>query len=277
MAKKNTIAIGNQTAFSAAEILDPFHYACEKGFDSFEWFPDKKEWGGWASDELSLEDTTAIKAQAKKHKIALTVHASQGANPLTQEGRDTILKDATFGKAIGAKLINIHIHPEDGIPAFIEAILPLCKKLKGLRVGLALENTPMVTPEQINELFRLLPENPCGKSPFGLCFDVGHANICSITHNDYIAYVDALDSSIPIIHLHMHENNGDYDSHLPLFTGPAAQNPAGIRLLVQRMVNRGFSGNMVLEVWPHDPNLLVEARTTLQSMIEEARAIPAAL
>src|SRR5947209_6292522 len=48
MSDSGSISIGNQTAFSAASLMEPFEYALANGFDAFEWFPDKKESGaGW--------------------------------------------------------------------------------------------------------------------------------------------------------------------------------------------------------------------------------------
>jgi hypothetical protein len=38
------IRLGNQTSFSAPPLV-PFRFACEHGFEAFEWFPDKKECG----------------------------------------------------------------------------------------------------------------------------------------------------------------------------------------------------------------------------------------
>ena len=50
------IRIGNQTSFSASTPILPFEYAIENGFDAFEWFPDKKEWGaGWDEKDINAE------------------------------------------------------------------------------------------------------------------------------------------------------------------------------------------------------------------------------
>jgi hypothetical protein len=64
----------------------------------------------------------------------------------------------------------------------------------------------------------------------------------------------------------MHENYGDSDSHLPLFTGPAGKNVSGISDFISRMNGRGFSGSIILEQWPEPPTLLNEARDRLYTM-----------
>ena len=79
-------------------------------------------------------------------------------------------------------------------------------------------------------------------------------------------YLDALTPIVPLAHLHLHENFGDRDSHLPLFTGPARDNPSGIQGMVERLERRGFAGCAILEQWPQPPSLLVEARDGLARM-----------
>ena len=60
------------------------------------------------------------------------------------------------------------------------------------------------------------------------------ANLCEATRDDYLRYLDLLDSQVPIVHIHLHENWGDFDTHLPIFTGPSAANPAGMEGFVTR-------------------------------------------
>jgi sugar phosphate isomerase/epimerase len=107
----------------------------------------------------------------------------------------------------------------------------------------------------------------------GLCLDVGHANLCAETRNDYLAYVDRLDPEVVISHVHLHENWGDEDSHLTLFTGPAGRDPASLEGLVDRLVRRGFAGCIILEQWPHPLALLDLARDQLADLIAARRQV----
>jgi sugar phosphate isomerase/epimerase len=107
----------------------------------------------------------------------------------------------------------------------------------------------------------------------GLCLDVGHANLCAETRNDYLAYVDRLAPEVVISHVHLHENWGDEDSHLTLFTGPAGRDPAGVEGLVDRLVRRGFAGCIILEQWPDSPALLDLARDRLADLIAARRQV----
>src|SRR5262249_34802802 len=154
------------------------------------------------------------------------------------------------------KLLNIHLSHERGVAAFVSAIEPLLARTAASGLLLAIENTPHHWPELFNELFSML-QNRRG---VGMCLDIGHANLCSATRNDYLGFVDRLGAHVPIIHAHLHENWGDSDSHLTLFTGPSARNDAGIRGLLKRLQHRNFSGSLILEQWPEPPTLLVQAR-----------------
>jgi sugar phosphate isomerase/epimerase len=100
-----------------------------------------------------------------------------------------------------------------------------------------------------------------------MCLDVGHANLHATTRNDYIGYVDRLRPEVPIIHVHLHENDGDRDSHLVIFTGAAAHDPSGVAALLDRLERRSFAGNVILEQWPQPPELLAQARDRLLEMV----------
>ena len=88
------------------------------------------------------------------------------------------------------------------------------------------------------------------------------------TANDYVGFVDRLTAEVPILHAHLHENHGDRDSHLPLFTGPAGRDPSGVKALLERLRRRGFDGGLILEQWPTPPSLLVQARDRLAELME---------
>ncbi len=265
------IRIGNQTAFSASRILEPFQYAVANRFGAFEWFPDKKENGaGWAEDDISDETRLQIRDTARKNDISMSVHAPWRNSPLKQEQGDDVTASLDFARDIGASLYNVHLENDQGIASFVEAILPLLRHLADFGMKLSIENTPLTGPGDFNDLFSRLREiAPSFMSSVGVCLDVGHANLCSATRNDYLRFVDMLGPHVPIIHVHMHENYGDADTHLPLFTGPSGRDPAGIKGLLRRLKDRGFSGSIILEQWPVPVTLLNEARDRLIEIISQ--------
>lgn len=269
MSESTHIRIGNQTAFSSPSITAPFRYAIINGFDAFEWFPDEKESGkGWTEQVIGKKTRAVIRQLALKHNITLSVHAPWQASPLEQQSLEVLYRHIDFAQDLGASLLNIHLNIEKGIDAYIQAILSLINHLQEKNIKLSIENTPATGPEAFNELFERLDELVSEDTDHvGMCLDLGHANLCKRTLNDYLAYIDLLDAQVPIIHAHIHENHGEYDTHLPLFTGPAGKDPSGIKGLLDRLNARRFSGSLILEQWPQPPSLLNEARDRLIEML----------
>jgi sugar phosphate isomerase/epimerase len=272
MAEPSRIHIGNQTAFSAPP-LQPFAFAIQQGFDAFEFFPDGAPAGpGWATEDVSPETRAFIRTQAKVRGIRLSVHASLAADPLTAAGLAEFASDVAFARDIGARLVNLHLVAGDP-EVLSRALLPLAAPLDAVGLQLSLENTLTTAPEDINRLFACLRAVDRARArPIGVCLDIGHANLHSGTRNDYLKYLDRLSARVPIVHLHAHENRGDQDGHMTLFTGPAGEDPSGIEGLVQRLLGRGYTGSMILEQWPEPHELLLAARDRLRAIIDAAEA-----
>lgn len=269
MTKPRKIRIGNQTAFSASTLLEPFEYALANGFDAFEWFPDKKESGaGWDSGDMDKGTRAFIRETASQNNMALSVHAPWWANPLCSDGRDLLFHDLALAWDLGAKVFNIHLYNEEGIDAYVKAVTPIIRNTAETGILLAIENTVLTPPEEFNALFAILGElKGVSSSHVGMCLDLGHANLCSATLNNYLGFMDRLEPETPINHVHLHENFGDRDSHLPIFTGPAGRDDAGVRAFLQRLKKRCFSGSIIFEQWPDPPTLLKEARDRLREML----------
>jgi sugar phosphate isomerase/epimerase len=265
------IRIGNQSAFSALTPLLPFEYAVANGFNAFEWFPDRHESGqGWDESDIDAETRSYIRDTARTHDIALSVHASLKSNPLHAETHGIILKDIEFASDIGAGLLNIHLDAGSGIENYVEAITPIIAYTKKAGIRLSIENTVFASPEDFNNVFGLLRKlKISAKKDVGMCLDLGHANLSEESRNDYMRFLDQLEPNVPIIHIHMHENYGDSDSHLPLFRGPAGTDMSGICLFIKRMKKRRFAGSIIFEQWPEPPLLLNEARDRLSHMWNE--------
>jgi phosphoglucan,water dikinase len=253
--------------------MQPFEYAIENGFGAFEWFPDRSDSGaGWDETSLDREARDLIKETAVHRNIRLSVHAPWQANPLTPGTYAVLLRQLDFARDIGACILNIHLYVESGIEAYVDAISPLITHLAGADIKLSIENTPLTTPAHFNELFGRLRKIPEGTSNIGMCLDVGHANLCGLTRNDYLRYFDELHEQVPIVHVHLHENWGDRDSHLTLFTGPAGGDSRGVEGLLKRLEERNFSGSMILEQWPEPPSLLTTARDRLNTLFAKQSA-----
>ena len=266
------IRIGNQTAWACADRMEPFAFALRHGFGAFEWFADKKEGpggvAGWDESDMDEDTRSWIRATGKAHDVRFTVHAPWQANPLHPEGVALLLRSVDFARDLGADLVNLHLYMDDGAPGYVRALAPVVRHAAGAGLRLSIENTPHTTPADFNETFHCLRSlGGADSGAVGMCLDIGHANLCPLTHNDYVGYLDALAPEVPIIHAHVHENYGDADSHLTLFTGPAREDDAGVRAFLERLRRRGYRGALILEQWPDPPRLLVEAANRLRELL----------
>jgi sugar phosphate isomerase/epimerase len=271
MTKSGPIRIGNQTSFAAASMLDPFGFALANEFTAFEFFPNRgfSGYDGWDERDLNDETRRYIRQTASAKGIELTVHAPLEIDPLRDAEDGRLYSTIEFAAEIGAKLLNLHLDLSQGAERFVEALRRTLLLTAEARLQLALENTVFTGPEDFNRFFAALYQG--SDFPFahaGMCFDLGHANLYGTTRNDYCRFLDGLSEQVPIIHLHLHENYGDRDSHLTLFTGPSRDNTAGLEGLIDRLARRGFAGCGILEQWPRPPSLLVEARNRLCKLLE---------
>lgn len=266
------VRIGNQTARSAKSIMEPFEYAVENGFDAFEWFLDSNSpIDGWEKLDLTREQRREIGRTAAEHDIMLSVHAPWWLDPFEPEGYEHLARTLEFAKDMGASNINMHLASERGMQAFEETLTPLLHRLADVPIRLSIENVPDSEPEEFNELFAGFADAGIDVGGLvGMCLDLGHANLCPLTINDYLGFVDRLEPHVPIVHLHLHENYGDGDSHIPLFSGASATDPSGVEGFVDRMKKRGFSGCGILEMWPDPPSILNQARARLLRMFNTA-------
>jgi len=266
VADAGRLAIGNQTAFFAP-VLEPFRFAVQHDFNAFEFFPDRGPLGrGWSADDVSMVERAFVRATAQSRHIRLSVHAALDAGPFDGPACIKLLRDIDLARDIGARVVNAHIVADD-VESFCRTTLSLADRLAVDGLTLALENTISVGPQKVNQVFtRLQTLDAKRAQSVGLCLDIGHANLHHATHNDYLGYVDALETHVPIVHAHLHENWGDGDKHLTLFTGPASRDSSGIAGLLERLARRRYAGSLILEQWPKPPALLVTARDRLQAL-----------
>src|SRR5206468_1334306 len=95
---------------------------------------------------------------ARERGMRLSVHARWQANPLQPGAWPLLLRDCELARDLGAALVNIHLYAETGLDAYAKALAPLLKVVAEMRLLLAIENTPITTPQHFNELFRRLSD-----------------------------------------------------------------------------------------------------------------------
>ncbi|MBA4190329.1 MAG: hypothetical protein C0467_20270 [Planctomycetaceae bacterium] len=258
------VRIGNQTSAHVPAWL-PYEFARSHGFDAFEWFSDRGR-HGWCEAETSEAERAELQRVAESGSVQFSIHAPYAADPTTRDGVEAICRSIRFGGSIGARIVNLHLFPQYHARVYVESLRPLWEEATRAGLQLSLENTPATSPDNVNAVFGVLSAIPEAIGRVGFCLDSGHANLHSTTRNDYVRFVDLLGAHVPIIHWHAHENWGDYDSHLPLFSGPSAKDDRGLRGLIRRLHQRGFAGSAILEQWTYPPEQLVWTRNRLHEL-----------
>lgn len=207
-------------------------------------------------DEISLEDRRKLRALQEKG-LTLSVHMPIHGVNLTWPVRAVaaaslgeLVNTVDLAGEIGADVVVLHPGrlPEEYLPFpkwhtrsldllrfSLALLLPHAAKHG---VNLALENLGngrdrglVQTLEEHRVLLAEFPE-------LWACFDLGHLHTLGGSPQPYI---EAL--ARRLIHVHFHDNHGDWDAHLPLDDGTAPWREA-----VQALRKTGFSGRVVLEI-----------------------------
>lgn len=92
----------------------------------------------------------------------------------------------------------------------LETWQPLNERAQKLGVKIAIENIFEDTPVNLKQLV-----GEMNSGNFGICFDTGHCNLFSRV--PMAGWLDALGPNI--IELHLHDNDGSADQHLPIGEG----------------------------------------------------------
>lgn len=166
---------------------------------------------------------------------------------------------------VGADWMNIHpdryapMHDREFyINQNIKTLVELIDYGKPLGVGIMVENIPQGynRVEQLKDLLDPLPE-------LALHLDIGHCNIRTsenTTEELLVAYGKRL------AHVHLHDNNGHEDQHLPLGAGKMDWKEH-----VAELKDSGYNGTITLEVFTQDKFFLKHSRDVLREFWDTGR------
>ncbi len=136
----------------------------------------------------------------------------------------------------------------DRVPTLTrEGLEVIAKEAGDSSVLIALENMPVMrgticrTAEDMRQMLEGLK--------IGMCLDIGHANTTGQIQ-------DFLELGDKIINIHVHDNNGDRDSHLPIGQG-------NIDFSVLRKL-KNYEGNFIIEAKHPDITEAVESKLALE-------------
>ena len=181
-----------------------------------------------------------------------------------QEALDA-LETATL---LGAEKVVVHpgyiqgmaVHVIDHAMTLVyEGFEKLCLKATQLQMPLCIENMfpglgPFVEPDDFEPIFTTFPQ-------MKLVLDTGHANIGDPSGHRVIDFIRRFGTRLG--HLHVSDNNGRADEHLPV-----GQGNIGFSALVRTLLRQGYDDTLTLEIFTEDRSLLTQSRERLAKMLK---------
>jgi len=177
-------------------------------------------------DNFEPKDLSWIKEELEKQGLSLSVHAPWA--DLSPGGLDNEVRKVTqkrfnqtlrFCEVLEPQNVVFHTGWYPGVKAeggllelwvkrSLEIWVPLFERAKKSGFKISIENTYEEDPVLIKELIK-------DQEGIGFCLDVGHVNVFG--GKDHKRWLEELGSSL--FEVHLHDNHGFYDEHLPLGEG----------------------------------------------------------
>jgi len=213
--------------------------------------------------ELAVSERSRLRHQAQELGLWLTVHAPiydvnfTSTNPaLAAASLGEVAASLDLAHDVGADLVVLHpghVHEDyaqlDGAVEAAWQRMMFClelllAKVEGTSVRLALENKQRARVRDLvltwEEHRRVLDALPA----LGACLDLGHL---FTVNGDFRPYLQALEGRL--IHVHLHDNQGERDEHLGLGRGSVPW-----LAFLGELDRVGYRGRLVLEI--PDPEAL---------------------
>jgi sugar phosphate isomerase/epimerase len=212
-------------------------------------------------------DIEGIRAALARHRLDVVAHAAYFipiSSPFLSL-RGTALGE--FRRAleaaarIGAQMMTVHyrgippLFPAERCPEWhIEVLGPLCAQAAEMGVTILLENAPGL-PGQIDHIAHILEVIPA----LGFHLDSGHTHVEGGT-DMFEKYLERIGGRL--MHVHLSENDGSRDQHLPLGTIPRSHIDWPAR--IARLKASGYDSTISLEVFAPERAYLLQSRDLLR-------------
>ena len=220
-------------------------------------------------------DPDAIRAVLERHGLGVVAHTAwflpfgSPFRSLRLACLDEFRRCLATAQRVGATVMNVHygkppsasFSSEQVVEWHAEVLGPLCEEAAGSGMTIVLEHVPQGGPGQLELIAAILDR----LSPLRFHLDSGHAKLergC----DRWGEYLDRLGERLG--HVHLSENDGTADQHLPLGSAPRSTTdwPQHIRTLKAT----GYDGTITLEVFSPQKEYLLLSRDLLRRWWDEA-------
>lgn len=219
-------------------------------------------------------DPRAVRAVLERHALGVVAHTAWFiplGSPFASVREASLvefLRDLRAAHQIGARVMNLHygkplkfFAKEQLIGWHVEVLSQLCQEAAKVGITIVLEHVPHGGPDQLETIVAILEQVPLLR--FHL--DSGHAKL-ERGYDRWQEYLDQLGGKL--LHVHLSENDGTADQHLPLGAVPRSTTdwPQHIRQLKAT----GYDGTITLEVFAPQREYLLVSRDLLRRWWAEA-------
>ena len=225
-----------------------------------------------AADPADL-DITGVRDALARHGLGVVAHTayyipiSSPFASLRRTSYQEFRRTLEGAAQIGARMMTVHyqgippLFPPERCPEWhLDVLGPLCAQAAEMGVTILLENAPGL-PGQIDHIARILEAIPS----LGFHLDSGHTQVEGGT-DMYDAYLERFGRRL--MHVHLSENDGSRDQHLPLGAVPKVEVDWPAR--VARLKASGYDGTISLEIFAPERAYLLQSRDLLRQWWEKA-------
>lgn len=216
-------------------------------------------------------DISKIKKLVKKYKLLVVGHTPWSL-PLASTFKSVrnaaykeFVKCLEVFSELGVQYVNIHpsmsggAKPEDMLKYNIDFMKRIVKKAKAFGIDVMMENTSNIFNE-LEVIAQILHEVPDLK----LHWDVAHANLGNEGEKKTkLAFMNFKDR---IVHVHISDNNGQEDQHMPLGIGNIDW-----EFVVKTLKEHDYDGTITLEVHVKDESYLELSKEKLAKLWEKVK------
>lgn len=254
--------------FPVKPILEEIEVYAGLGFDYLELAMDPP----CAHHTRIRREMAAIRAALGRHGMGLVCHlptflsTADLTESLRRASTEELLASLSLAAELGAAKAVLHPSYVNGLSTHVpelwreyalESLAGVTEAARACGVRLCLENlfpriSPLSTPEAFQEVFDRFPD-------LRMTLDLGHAHIGEEGMARILGFIQAFPDRIR--HLHVSDNRGKRDDHLPLGQG-SLDFPAAADALRAA----GYDGTITLEIFDPDRSALVRAREYLDGL-----------
>ncbi len=232
------IAVSSYTVFSKMGLQEAFELISGH-FD------------GWEIVGEGVHNIVEIKSQlqglAPSYDLQLSLHApfsdiniGSFNTKIREEAVRQVIEAIHIAVELGMSTVTVHPgflspisfpDPKKVMDITRESVQLIDSSIHGLPIRVGIENMPdmiVTTCRRPDDLVHVI-----GGTGIGICFDIGHAN----TTGQIANFLELKDR---FVNVHLHDNNGKNDHHMPLGSGTVDFDPVLSEL-------SGYSGTYVLE------------------------------